>query len=789
MMKRTIVLLWMAFATMAAVAQGTDWQAGTGSLNDPFQISNAQDLQTLATRVNAGNTYSGVFFKMTSDIDLSEVCNAEGERSWVPIGTIGNEGFAGIFDGGNHVITGLYINSRNSRQGLFGYLNGGFISHCVIQGAAVTVSGNYSTAGILVGQSKNGVIENCMVNGANLSGNYDSNLGFIVGSMQSSRVIGNYVTEGVIKSGVHNGAIIGYKSGKSSLRKNYYTASVTGTEGGCDGKDIDNAKNPEGALRTDKTPQEMALSNAINSIQPVLEDMTSAEQPVNLSAPDPTPAPAVTPTPTPAAAPALQATAATQVLKSALKTAPASKPTINTPYIVKTKETEDALRNAVIKGSHQDTEPKDFMSKNFRYYSMCEWQEGMRFMVVPEKVDLLVNTFWDAATLQEVPNGTLRYHIFVYKGHETASNGREHALFTDENDNKDYYFELPLGTFDDYCYSREGVPTLAYLGDVDKARELLMNEQMLTRNDIYRIDSDDDPKGYKEVVVTKNDIVTVKAVGVGSRAFPVKIIVEDETGLQYYQNVAMSKTNCGMRDEEFNQNNEKYLFQGSFAYGGGVMAIFDNLSDYIGKTVHTNHATSMSSRGSGKMRVVKVPRFTGFIIDAITPVQNSHYFTLTMRESESRRVFTKDVAFSELAVKSERKGNYKEDFFGYVFGMGEGAARETSLEIRAAIREGRVIRGMTKDQVELAMGEANEKVREPNGEDKWMYNRSNGVIFEVWFDAHSGIVRDNKARLSAEESKRRMALMKSNNNKKSSRKAAIMQDRAGGRMTTGTPLQ
>ena len=189
------------------------------------------------------------------------------------------------------------------------------------------------------------------------------------------------------------------------------------------------------------------------------------------------------------------------------------------------------------------------------------------------------------------------------------------------------------------------------------------------------------------------------------------------------------------------------------------------------------------------MRVVKVPRFTGFIIDAITPLQNSHYFTLTMRESESRRVFTKDVAFSELAVKSERKGNYKEDFFGYVFGMGEGAARETSLEIRAAIREGRVIRGMTKDQVELAMGEANEKVREPNGEDKWMYNRSNGVIFEVWFDAHSGIVRDDKARLSAEESKRRMTLMKSSNNKKSSRKAAIMQDRAGGRMTTGTPLQ
>ena len=471
---------------------------------------------------------------------------------------------------------------------------------------------------------------------------------------------------------------------------------------------------------------------------------------------------------------------------------PAPKP-VSSDYIVQTK----GVKKPVVKAAsstgtdkQEEAEPTDFMGKNFRFYSMCDWREGMRFMVVPETYDLLVSTFRDAATSQEVGNGRLRHCIMLYMGHQEASNGRERVMFRCENDGKDYFFELPLGSFDDYCYSHKGVPTLAYLGDVDKARELLIDQPVLTRSQHYRVDTDYDSDGFKEVKVDKNKVVTVKAIGVGTRDFPVKIIVEDEHGDQFYQNVAMSKTNCSLRDDEFIMDNEKFLFQNSFEYTGGTMTVVDDIKYYIGKTIHTNHPAIMKSKGDGKIRQVKVPSFTGFIVDDIDPIQNSHFYLLTMREAESRRVYTMEVAFKESDIDNERHGTVEENYFGYIFGMGEGAAKETSKETRTAIREGRVIRGMSKEEVEMAVGEPFRKVVE-NGEDKWMYSRSNGVILDVWFDKETSHVRLAKARLSAEEAKKRAAAAAAKKKKAAPKPKNPNDDEmyAGGEHTTGTPLQ
>ena len=105
------------------------------------------------------------------------------------------------------------------------------------------------------------------------------------------------------------------------------------------------------------------------------------------------------------------------------------------PYIVKTKGVQKSVVTNS-QDSEDESEPTDFMGKNFRFYSMCDWKVGMRFMVIPEKYDLLVNTFCDATTNKEVNTGRLRHKIMVYQGHETMPNGREHINFLCEDENK-----------------------------------------------------------------------------------------------------------------------------------------------------------------------------------------------------------------------------------------------------------------------------------------------------------------------------------------------------------------
>lgn len=404
-------------------------------------------------------------------------------------------------------------------------------------------------------------------------------------------------------------------------------------------------------------------------------------------------------------------------------------------YIVKTKNVKPTTTvtptgtAAVEETPAEDpNEPQNFVTKNFKYRSMCDWQEGMKFMVIPEKYDLIVNTFHDAATGKEVGNGKLRHKIMIYKNHTTGSDGREHVNFICQDDSRSYYFELPNGSFEDYCYGKLGVPTLAYLDDVDKARELLMGQTLITRQPIFYIDTQYEGDGCEEVRVAENTEVVVKAIGVGTRKFPVKIIVEDpKTGKEFFQNVVLSRTNNGMRDEELIMDNKKFVFLNSFDVLAGTDIVSEDYHQYVGKTVFTKYATEMVSRGDGRVRTVKVPRLMEFVIDAITPHSNSNYVTLTLTEGESRRIYTKDVTFVNVDVAGDIDGK-KEDYFGYLFGLGEGKLRNSTPETRAMIRQGRAAVGMTDEEVELALGEPDNIVEASNGRVDWIYKRSKKLL-------------------------------------------------------------
>ena len=246
-------------------------------------------------------------------------------------------------------------------------------------------------------------------------------------------------------------------------------------------------------------------------------------------------------------------------------------------YIVKTRNVKKGvtpeLGTDLEALMQQEETAADFIGQNFKFYSLCDWEEGMKFMVLPEKYDLVVKTFTDASTGKEVSSMPLKHKIMIYKGHTEGPDGHAHVNFVCQDNGKNYYYEIPSGSFEDYCYSKTGVPTLAYLGDVDIARDKLMGKTLYTKTQFYRIDTDYDSDGFQDVIVDKDMEVKVTAIGVGTRSFPVKIIVEDKDGNEFYQNVAISKTNCGMRDDEFVTDNAKYLFKNSFELVDDIMAV------------------------------------------------------------------------------------------------------------------------------------------------------------------------------------------------------------------------
>ena len=158
----------------AVQSGGNDW-FGSGTVDAPYQISSVEDLQKLATKVNAGNNYSGVYFQLVSDIDLNS-------ETWTPIGEgyfnskytpkYSGASFAGTFDGNYKTISNLSVStSGENAAGLFGIVKGGTVKNLTVSGA--NVSSQTRFAGAIVGGLTAGTIEKCTVSGiVNISGRH-----------------------------------------------------------------------------------------------------------------------------------------------------------------------------------------------------------------------------------------------------------------------------------------------------------------------------------------------------------------------------------------------------------------------------------------------------------------------------------------------------------------------------------------------------------------------------------------------------------------------------------------
>lgn len=93
-----------------------------------YKIKTAAELKKLSENVNNGKSYEGITITQIGDIDLE----GNSTNQWTPIGTENNQ-FGGIYEGNDHKISNIYIDTTLAFQGLFGY-NKGTIKNLKVDG-------------------------------------------------------------------------------------------------------------------------------------------------------------------------------------------------------------------------------------------------------------------------------------------------------------------------------------------------------------------------------------------------------------------------------------------------------------------------------------------------------------------------------------------------------------------------------------------------------------------------------------------------------------------------------
>jgi The GLUG motif len=186
-----------------------DWFFGSGTPEDPYQISAADQLALIGTASILWDKH----FVLANDLDLAGIDHH-------PIGVCRGTGFEGNFDGRGHIVSGLTVEETLVRDhlGLFGYVDSsGLIVRLGIQDANV-VGENY--LGALTAYNM-GTIQLCFATGLVTGQDY---LGGLVG-LNGGRITDCYAL-GSVHGGKCLGGLIGGDAG-GFVAHCYAASSVT----------------------------------------------------------------------------------------------------------------------------------------------------------------------------------------------------------------------------------------------------------------------------------------------------------------------------------------------------------------------------------------------------------------------------------------------------------------------------------------------------------------------------------------------------------------------------------
>ena len=204
-----------------------------------YQIATGENLAWFANAVNSGSqTIKG---KLTADIQLNYSGSTSNE--WTPIGT-SSKPFKGLFDGDGHTISGVYINSVNDYQGLFGcvilpekeYPADVIDPDVMVSTTTVGIQNLNVTDSVIIGKQNIGGIvgyaselgiKNCSFSGSVLG--TSNSVGGIIGWASSDVTVVQSHSSGSVTGNQRVGGIAGYQNGNSVVTTSYSDAEVQGT--------------------------------------------------------------------------------------------------------------------------------------------------------------------------------------------------------------------------------------------------------------------------------------------------------------------------------------------------------------------------------------------------------------------------------------------------------------------------------------------------------------------------------------------------------------------------------
>lgn len=188
-----------------------NFACGSGTKLSPYIILTAEQLAHLSFVVNSSDkAFSGKYFKLGADILLNKgkiidekggfVADSAKLHKWTPIGN-SSVAFDGNFDGDGYTVSGMFINTTSTHNGLFGNSNG-TVQNVTVENSWV-YGGKY-TAGVVGVLKGAGIVKN-VVNKASVIGSNDVVAGIVAATSY------DYSKRGTIENVENDATIQGKK--------------------------------------------------------------------------------------------------------------------------------------------------------------------------------------------------------------------------------------------------------------------------------------------------------------------------------------------------------------------------------------------------------------------------------------------------------------------------------------------------------------------------------------------------------------------------------------------------